>query len=76
MRDGPARVTLADIAAWQRAVPRAFGRPLAARLGVVSGWCAFAGVIVACLWHMDFTPQRLWQGVWKLGWLMPLMFPP
>ena len=25
---------------------------------------------------MDFTPQRLWQGVWKLGWLLQLMFPP
>ena len=25
---------------------------------------------------MDFTPQRIWQGIWKLGWLVQLMFPP
>jgi phosphonate transport system permease protein len=71
-----ARLTDADVAAWQHAMPRAFGRPLAERLGIVAGWCSLAGAIVSCLWYMDFTPQRLWQGVWKLGWLLPLMFPP
>jgi phosphonate transport system permease protein len=65
-----------EIAAWRCAVPRAFGRPLAERLGVVAGWCAFAGVIVFGLWRMDFTSQRLWQGLWKLGWLLQLMFLP
>ena len=71
-----ARITNADIAAWRHAVPRAFGRPLAERLGIGAGWCAFAGVIVFCLWYMDFTPRRIWQGIWKLGWLVQLMFPP
>jgi phosphonate transport system permease protein len=40
------------------------------------GWGAFAALIAFGLWHIDFTPQRLWQGVGKLGWLLPLMFPP
>jgi len=71
-----ARISDAEIVARQHAVPRAFGRPLAERLSIVSGWSAFAGLIVFCLWHMDFTPQRLWQGIWKLGWLAQLMFPP
>ena len=71
-----ARISDAEIAVWRHAMPRAFGRPLAERLGIVTGWSAFAGVIVFCLWHMDFMPQRLWQGIWKLGWLAQLMFPP
>jgi phosphonate transport system permease protein len=76
MTDDLAHITDADIAAWRRAVPGAFGRPLAERLGIVATWSSFAGLIAFCLWHMDFTPQRLWQGMWKLGWLVPLMFPP
>jgi phosphonate transport system permease protein len=71
-----ARISDAEIAARQHAMPRAFGRPLAERLGIVTGWSALAGVIVFCLWHMDFSPQRLWQGIWKLAWLVQLMFPP
>jgi hypothetical protein len=27
------------------------------------GWSAFAGLIVFGLWRIDFTPQRLWQGL-------------
>jgi phosphonate transport system permease protein len=57
-------------------MPRAFGRPLVERLGITAGWASFAGAIVFCLWRMDFTPQRLWQGIWKLGWLLQLMVPP
>jgi phosphonate transport system permease protein len=49
---------------------------LAERLSIVTAWSAFAGLIVFCLWHMDFTLQRLSQGIWKLGWLVQLMFPP
>ena len=37
---------------------------------------AFASLIVLCLWSMDASPQRLWQGLGKLGWLLPLMVPP
>jgi phosphonate transport system permease protein len=71
-------VTLSDaqIATWRRAIPRAFGRPVAERLWMIAGWGAFAGVTVFCLWRMGFTPLRLWQGLWKLGWLLRLMFPP
>ncbi len=69
-------ITNADITAWRRAVPRAFGKPFGERLGIIVGWSAFAVLIVFCLWYMDFTPQRLWQGIWKLGWLVQLMFPP
>jgi phosphonate transport system permease protein len=70
--------TLSDteITAWQRAVPRAFGRSLAERVASVTAWVAFTSVIAFCLWRMDFALPRLWQGLWKLGWLLQLMFPP
>ena len=61
------RITNADITVWRCAVPRAFGKPFGERLGIIVGWSAFAALIVFCLWYMDFMPQRLWQGIWKLG---------
>jgi phosphonate transport system permease protein len=66
----------ADIADLRRTVPRAFGRPWAERVVRTIGWGAFASLIALGLWRIDFTPQRLWQGLGKLGWLLPLMFPP
>jgi phosphonate transport system permease protein len=76
MTTGLTRIAAVDIAALQHAVPRAFGRPLAERLGVALGWVAFANLVAFCLWRMDFTPQRLWQGLGKLGWLVRFMVPP
>jgi phosphonate transport system permease protein len=76
MTTAPAHFSKAEIAACQRALPRAFSRPLGERIGMVVGWVAFAGLIAFCLWRMDFAPQRLWQGFGKLGWLLQLMWPP
>jgi phosphonate transport system permease protein len=76
MTSALATISEAEVATWRRAVPRAFGRSLAGRFGITAGWAAFAGMFIFCLWRMDFTPQRLWQGFWKLGWLLQLMFPP
>src|SRR5262245_38305035 len=69
-------ITNSDFDVWRRVLPQAFGKPFGERLGVAAAWCAFAAVIIFCLWHMDFTPQRVWRGIWKLGWLVQLMFPP
>jgi phosphonate transport system permease protein len=69
-------LSTADIAALRHMVPRAFGRSWAERVGMTIGWGAFATLIAFGLWRIDFTPQRLWQGVGKLGWLLQLMFPP
>jgi hypothetical protein len=63
MTNNYACITDADIAVCRPAVLWAFGRPWAERVGIASGRFAFAGVIVSCRWHMDFTPQRLWQGM-------------
>jgi phosphonate transport system permease protein len=69
-------IPTADIAALRRMVPRAFGRPWAERVVRTMGWGVFAALIAVGLWRIDFTLQRLWQGVGKLGWLLTLMFPP
>lgn len=73
---GLTRISDTDIAALRRSVPRAFGRPLAARLRRAVGWVAFGGVLTVSLWRMDVSAQRIWQGFGKLGWLLPFMFPP
>jgi phosphonate transport system permease protein len=73
---GLAALSATDIALLRRAVPRAFGAAPAVRLGLAAGWIVFAGLIAVCLWRLDASPQRLWQGLGKLGWLLPLMVPP
>jgi phosphonate transport system permease protein len=76
MTTAPVHLSKAEIAACQRALPRAFSRPPVERVGMAVGWAAFAGLIAFCLWRMDFAPRRLWQGFGKLGWLLQLMWPP
>lgn len=76
MSPGLAAISKTDIAVLRRAMPRAFGASLAARLGLAVGWVACAALITVCLWRLDAAPQRLWQGLGKLGWLVPLMVPP
>ena len=74
----PGRVSLsaADMATLRRAMPRAFGASPVVRFSLAGGWLVFAGLIALCLWRLDASPQRLWQGLGKLGWLLPLMLPP
>ena len=76
MNSGRAVLSPADMAALRQAVPRAFGASAAVRLGQALGWVAFAGLITVCLWRLDASPQRLWHGLGKLGWLLPFMVPP
>jgi phosphonate transport system permease protein len=76
MNTALASVSATDIATLRRTVPRAFGASPAVRLGLVVGWVTFAALIAVCLWRIDASPQRLWQGLGKLGWLVPFMIPP
>lgn len=32
-------------------------------------------LLVAGLWRMDTSPERIWLGLTKLGWLVALMWP-
>ena len=76
MSPAGASLSATDMAQLRRTMPRAFGASPAVRLGLAAGWVAFASLIALCLWRMDASPQRLWQGLGKLGWLVPLMVPP
>jgi phosphonate transport system permease protein len=76
MRTGRSQISDADLASLAQAIPRAFGRPWRERLVMALGWGAFAGLVGLCLWRMEVTPERLWHGLGKLGWLVQFMIPP
>jgi phosphonate transport system permease protein len=75
MRLAAAVITPVDIAAARTRHPALFGsHPLRwRRRAAVLG---FGTAVLWCLWYVDFSPLRLWQGLGKLGWLLPKLFPP
>lgn len=48
-------------------------RQRSARIG---GAVISAGLVVFCLWKMDFTLSQVLLGLRKLGWMLHLLFPP
>jgi len=56
--------------------PEIFGRPLPQRLRTWSLWLAFLAVFGFGLWWIDASPQRIWNGLDKLGFLVRFMWPP
>jgi phosphonate transport system permease protein len=70
------QLSAADIAVLRHKIPRAFSRPWAERLWVMLRWLSCTVLITYGLWYTDFTPQRLWHGIHKLGWMIQLMWPP
>jgi len=56
--------------------PEIFGRPLLYRLRTWSLWLLFLAVFGFGLWWIDATPQRIWDGLGKLGFLVRFMWPP
>jgi phosphonate transport system permease protein len=65
-----------EIAVWRRRFPDAFGRPLRQRLLRAGAWLLFIVLVLAALWRVDADPLRLWNGLFKLGYLLRLMIPP
>jgi len=75
MRLAAAAVTAADIALARERLPSLFGddpRRWRHRLS----WLAVTAALLWCLWYVDVSPLRLWDGLGKLGWLLPKLFPP
>lgn len=70
------RLQDADIAAIRAAMPEAFRAPLP----VVLRRRAVQGLLVAlvlwCLYDFGFTPERIWNGLSRLGRVLGFMFPP
>lgn len=56
--------------------PRAFGRPIFEKLLLVFGWCTFAALISYTIIDFGITPERIYHGFSKLGFVLSFMFPP
>lgn len=66
----------ADVAHYQALLPLAFRAPPEVRLRRTVGWAAFFLLIVWCLYAFDFSPERIWSGLGRLGNVLGFMFPP
>lgn len=64
------------IAAARAGQPLAFRKPLAVRLRRYALWTLFVGLFCWCLYDFDFSPQRIWTGLGRLGSVLGFMFPP
>lgn len=56
--------------------PEIFARPLPQRLRDWSLWLTLFAVLGFGLWWIDASPQRIWDGLGKLGFLLKFMWPP
>ena len=66
----------AEINAAMDRVPLAFRDPPAVRLRKALLWTAFIGLFCYCLYAFDFSPERIWTGIGRLGRVLSFMFPP
>ena len=57
-------------------VPLAFRDPPLVRARKIAIWAAFIGLIAWCIYDFDITPQRIWEGLGRLGGVLSFMFPP
>jgi phosphonate transport system permease protein len=64
------------VAAARDRLPRAFARPPAEAAQRRAIQLGFALAVLFSFWWTGFTFERLWNGLAKLGWLLPFMFPP
>ncbi|MEO0918726.1 MAG: phosphonate ABC transporter, permease protein PhnE [Pseudomonadota bacterium] len=64
------------IAAAQTRVPLAFRDPPAVRARKIALWFFFIGLFCWCLYDFNFSPERIWTGLGRLGRVMSFMFPP
>jgi phosphonate transport system permease protein len=69
-------LTAKEIAVAKERVPLAFQAPLPVRLRRAALWAGFIGLFCYCLWAFDFSPERIWTGLGRLGTVLSFMFPP
>lgn len=72
----PNLITPARIAAARAAHPLAFRAPLSVRLRRWGLWSLFFGLFGYGLWTFGFSPERIWEGLGRLGRVLGFMFPP
>ncbi len=56
--------------------PRAFRDTLAVRARKIGLWTLFIGLLAWCLYDFNFSPERIWVGLQRLGRVISFMFPP
>jgi len=59
-----------------RAHPEIFTRPIGDRVRDYGLWFLFFAIFGFGLWWVDASPQRIWTGLGKLGFLLKFMWPP
>ena len=69
-------VTAAQIAAARAELPLAFQAPLPVRIRRYALWAFFIGLFGWCFYAFDFSPERIWTGLGRLGRVISFMFPP
>ncbi|MBD3765081.1 MAG: phosphonate ABC transporter, permease protein PhnE [Rhodobacterales bacterium] len=65
-----------DIARYRTACPRAFRAPPEVRLRRAVIWTGFVLLVAWCLYDFGFSPERIWNGLGRLGRVLGFMFPP
>ena len=68
--------SVAQIEAAKAAHPLAFRDPPLVRARKIGLWVGFTALFVWCLYDFDFSPERIWIGLGRLGRVMSFMFPP
>jgi phosphonate transport system permease protein len=72
----PQDMTAVEIAAARARLPRAFAEPASRTWAKWSGGSLFAALVVYTLIAFNFAPQRIWDGLGKLGYVLGFMLPP
>ncbi|MEO0903996.1 MAG: phosphonate ABC transporter, permease protein PhnE, partial [Pseudomonadota bacterium] len=65
-----------QINAAMKRVPLAFRDPPAVRLRKTALRVFMVGLFVYCLVAFNFSPERIWTGLGRLGTVVSFMFPP
>jgi phosphonate transport system permease protein len=69
-------MTAAEIAAARARLPRAFAEPASRSWAKGSAWSLFTVLVIYTLIDFNFAPQRIWDGLGKLGFVLSFMLPP
>lgn len=64
------------IAKAKACVPQAFRDPPAVRFRKIALWVLFIGLFCWTLYDFNFSPERIWDGLARLGRVLSFMFPP
>lgn len=68
--------TAEQIDAAMAAHPRVFRDTRLVRARKIALWIGFVGLFCWCLYDFNFSPERIWVGLQRLGRVLSFMFPP